>query len=114
MDLPSRQTRSVVDQFAPVRRKRTRRDEGKREMPTPIDTDRDEPLVVSVARAARLLGISKAMAYELAHRGELPTLRLGRRLVVPKTGIDKLVASALASPSPARCTQMRKAALTNN
>jgi excisionase family DNA binding protein len=69
-------------------------------MPTPIDTDRDEPLVVSVARAATLLGISKAMAYELAHRGELPVLRLGRRIVVPRTGIDKLVASAVTSASP--------------
>jgi hypothetical protein len=38
----------------------------------------DEPLVLDVTTAARLLGISRALAYELAARGELPVLRLGR------------------------------------
>ena len=39
----------------------------------------------SVEEAARLLGISRAHAYELVARGELPHLRLGRRVVVPST-----------------------------
>ncbi len=39
-----------------------------------------DPHVVSVPEAARLLGISKDLAYDLARRGELPgAFRLGRR-----------------------------------
>jgi excisionase family DNA binding protein len=44
-------------------------------------------LVVSVTEAAELLGISRGLAYELARAGQLPTLRLGRRLVVPRAAL---------------------------
>ena len=49
-----------------------------------------ERLALSVEEAAALLGISRDLAYDLVTRGELPSVRLGRRLVVPavpwKTG----------------------------
>jgi excisionase family DNA binding protein len=48
-------------------------------------------LVVSVAEAGRLLGVSRAFAYELAARGELPTIHLGRRIVVPKVALLAMV-----------------------
>jgi excisionase family DNA binding protein len=38
-----------------------------------------------------MLGISRAFAYELVARGELPVIRLGRRLLVPKAGLLALV-----------------------
>ena len=44
--------------------------------------------------AARLLGISRGLAYELVARGELPSLRLGRRITVPRRALEALVASA--------------------
>ena len=53
-----------------------------------------ERLVWSVEEAGRLLGISRAHAYELVARGELPHLRLGRRLVVPKHALAALLAGA--------------------
>ncbi len=40
---------------------------------------RAERLVYSVGEAAALLGISRAFAYELIARGELPVICLGRR-----------------------------------
>jgi excisionase family DNA binding protein len=43
-----------------------------------------EPLVLSVSEAAALLGISKDLAYDLVRTGEIPSLKFGRRLVVPK------------------------------
>lgn len=48
-------------------------------------------LVVSVEEAAGLLGISRGLAYELVRRGELPSIRLGRRLVVPRRKLLELV-----------------------
>jgi excisionase family DNA binding protein len=48
--------------------------------------------VWSVDEAAQLLGVSRAHAYELVARNELPHVRLGRRIVVPKHVIDALLA----------------------
>jgi excisionase family DNA binding protein len=50
-----------------------------------------EPLTISVEDAARLLGISRGLAYEAARRGELPVIRVGRRLLVPRQRLLELV-----------------------
>jgi excisionase family DNA binding protein len=47
--------------------------------------------VLTVAEAGELLGISRAFAYELVARGELPVIRLGRRIVVPKAALLAMV-----------------------
>ena len=41
-------------------------------------------LVYTVPEAGRLLGLGRNAAYEAAKRGDIPTLRMGRRLLVPK------------------------------
>jgi len=43
----------------------------------------EERLTVTVEEAAELLGVSRSTAYSLVRQGELPSLRLGRRIVVP-------------------------------
>jgi excisionase family DNA binding protein len=48
-------------------------------------------LVLTVAEAGQLLGISRAFAYELVARGEIPIIRLGRRVVVPKAALFAMV-----------------------
>jgi excisionase family DNA binding protein len=55
------------------------------------------PLTLSVTEAAQLLGISRAFAYELVARGELPSLRLGRRVVVPRRALEELIEGAAMS-----------------
>jgi excisionase family DNA binding protein len=62
---------------------------------TEANTPFVQRLTVSVTEAAQVLGISRTLAYELARRGDLPTLRLGQRLVVPRVALDALIASAL-------------------
>ena len=63
-------------------------------------------LTCSVPEAARLLGIGRDAAYAAAARGEIPTLRLGRRLVVPLAQLESLLGGGDKSgngllPSPA-------------
>jgi excisionase family DNA binding protein len=48
-------------------------------------------LTVTVREAAELVGISRTLAYELIARGELPHLRLGRRILVPRRAIEELL-----------------------
>lgn len=50
-----------------------------------------EPLTMSIEEAAQRLGVSRGLAYEAARRGELPTIRLGRRLLVPTARLLELV-----------------------
>jgi excisionase family DNA binding protein len=49
------------------------------------------PLTLSVEDAAKLLGISRGLCYEAARRGELPVIRLGRRLLISRAGLYELV-----------------------
>ena len=43
-----------------------------------------EKLVYSIQEVAELLGISKSYAYELVRRGTIPSLKLGKKRVIPK------------------------------
>jgi len=52
---------------------------------------RDLPPTISVAKAAALLGISRNAAYQAIAAGELPALRLGRRLLVPTARLGALL-----------------------
>ncbi len=56
------------------------------------------PLTVTVAQAASALGISDKVGYELVRSGQLPSLRLGRRVVVPTWGLLRLLG---IEPGPA-------------
>ena len=48
--------------------------------------------VVDVPEAAKILKISRNSAYEAIKRNEIPSIRIGRRLRVPRAGLDKLLA----------------------
>ena len=48
-------------------------------------------LTVSVEESAQMLGISRALAYELVRKNEIPSIKLGRRLVVPLAALLRLL-----------------------
>ena len=50
---------------------------------------------LSVAEVAQYLGISKALAYDLAHRADFPSFKPkpdGRRILVRKSDLDQWIA----------------------
>jgi excisionase family DNA binding protein len=53
-----------------------------------------EALTLSVPEAAELLGISRGAAYQAARSGEIPTVQIGRRLLVPRHRLMELVTGA--------------------
>jgi excisionase family DNA binding protein len=63
--------------------------------PEPNKSESPECRTLQVEEAAKILGISRAAAYIYARDGTLPTIRLGNRLLVPKSAIDKLFADCL-------------------
>jgi len=46
---------------------------------------------MTVTEAAQMLGISRALACQLVASGELPALRLGRRIIVPRRAIEAML-----------------------
>jgi excisionase family DNA binding protein len=48
-------------------------------------------LTLTVEETGRLLGISRGAAYRAAACGQLPTIRLGRRLLVPTARLHDLL-----------------------
>jgi excisionase family DNA binding protein len=49
------------------------------------------PPTISVARAAKLLGVSRSAAYRAAASGQLPTITLGRRVLVPTSRLLEML-----------------------
>lgn len=48
-------------------------------------------LTLTVEEAATTLGISRAFAYESVARGDIPSIRIGRRILIPKVALERLL-----------------------
>ena len=57
-------------------------------------TDR---LTCTVEEAARLLGISRTLAYRLVQSGKLPSFKVGKRRLIPVTAVERFIAEQLSS-----------------
>jgi len=51
----------------------------------------EERYCMAVPEAARKLGVSRNFGYELVKRGELPVIRFGKRLLIPKAALEKML-----------------------
>jgi len=60
---------------------------------------------MTVTETAAVLGISRSSAYECVRLGSIPSIRLGRRIVVPTQAIDALLGSV--APNPEHNTAVR-------
>jgi hypothetical protein len=48
-------------------------------------------LTITVEKAGRLLGVGRNSAYEAARQGQIPTISIGKRLVVPVKAFEQLL-----------------------
>jgi excisionase family DNA binding protein len=51
----------------------------------------DLPAVMLVEEAAAVLRLGRNATYESVRRGEIPSIRIGRRLLIPKSGLERLL-----------------------
>jgi excisionase family DNA binding protein len=56
--------------------------------------DTPERLTYSVKEVSQILGLPYTTALEATRRGDLPSVRLGKRVLVLKSAVDALLASA--------------------
>jgi excisionase family DNA binding protein len=57
----------------------------------PLASSTPAPLTCTVPEAARMLGIGETLMRELIRTGRVPVLRLGRRVLVSRAALERLV-----------------------
>ena len=53
-----------------------------------------ERKTMTVPEAAKVLGIGLSVAYEAARTGELPTIKIGKRILVPLAALERKLEGA--------------------
>lgn len=59
----------------------------------------DEKLTYSVEEAGRALGVSRNTAYAAARSGEIPVVRFGGRLLVPRRALERMLEERASNAS---------------
>ncbi|HSH61895.1 MAG TPA: helix-turn-helix domain-containing protein [Acidimicrobiales bacterium] len=77
---------------------------GERSEGSLVPDPRRQP-TITVKEAAALLGISERSAYDAVHRGEIPVIRLGRRMTVPTVPILRMLGLGEVSDSATGVTR---------
>ena len=50
-----------------------------------------ERRTLTVTEAAEALGVSRNKAYDAARRGEIPTIKIGKRILVPVVALERML-----------------------
>jgi excisionase family DNA binding protein len=56
-----------------------------------------ERLTLTIEETAELLGVGRSTCYDAARRGEIRTVRLGRRILVPRDALHQLLVNGAGS-----------------
>ena len=59
-------------------------------------------LTMTIEQVAKKLGIGRNNAYEAAHCGQIPTIRIGKRFLVPIAALEATLLNASKEPSGKR------------
>lgn len=51
----------------------------------------DKSLTLTVSEVSRLLNLSRGSTYEAIRRGEIPHIRIGRRILISKKAFDRFL-----------------------
>ena len=57
----------------------------------PVDAQLPDKPTFSVKEVATMLGVSRDVVYDCANTGELPALRLGSRLLIPRAALARML-----------------------
>ncbi|PCJ75327.1 MAG: hypothetical protein COA56_11205 [Dehalococcoidia bacterium] len=58
-----------------------------------------DTLTMTVEEAGKLLGIGRSSAYGAIRRGELPFLKIGRRILVPRSALFRKIEDLQQDPN---------------
>ena len=64
-----------------------------------VETNGD-PRTYTIDEVARALGVNRNSAYQAARAGELPVIKIGRRMLVPKIAFERMLEGAGETSAP--------------
>ena len=57
-------------------------------------TQKTEKLTMTVDEAAHALGLSRNSCYQAVETGAIPSIRIGKRILIPRFALERLLAGA--------------------
>ena len=60
---------------------------------------KDEDATMTVDAAAKRLGIGRAQAYQAAHNKQIPTITIGKRILVLRAPLERMLRGEGSAPS---------------
>lgn len=58
-----------------------------------------QSLTMTIDEAGELLGVSRNSAYQAARKGEIPVIRIGKRMLVPRAEFERMLNPSRAAGS---------------
>jgi excisionase family DNA binding protein len=55
---------------------------------------KEDLLAISVEEARQRLGVSRTLLYQAVQTGQVPSLRIGRRILIPISALNSVLANA--------------------
>ena len=56
-----------------------------------MEKPQNERATLTVSEAARILGISRGLCYQMVRQGKLPTLTFGKRILVCRVALERML-----------------------
>jgi excisionase family DNA binding protein len=56
-----------------------------------------ERRTMTVPEAAKVLGIARSTAFRAARSGEIPTIKIGKRMLVPVAALERVLSGEVAA-----------------
>ena len=53
--------------------------------------ENDERLILTVKETQIILGLSRSLVYQAIETGEIPSVRIGKRILIPKAALYRLL-----------------------
>jgi excisionase family DNA binding protein len=53
--------------------------------------EHSDRLTLTVKEAGKKLGLSRGLMYEAIRRGQIPSIRIGRRILIPRLALERLL-----------------------
>jgi excisionase family DNA binding protein len=61
--------------------------------------NKNTPTVFTVDEVAKILRIGRISAYQAIERGDVPSIRIGRRILIPRAALEQMLNRFLISKS---------------
>jgi len=56
-----------------------------------MGTENNGRLILTVKEVQKLLGLSRGLVYQAIKTGEIPSVRVGKRILIPKASLKRLL-----------------------